>query len=54
MTKKTEKFLVNFSLLWLLAQKFISGRVQKPTDKLITETPRLGESRKSLETWEKK
>ena len=33
MTKYPKKSLVNFSLLWLLALKFISGRVQKPTDK---------------------
>ena len=34
MTKEPENCLVNFSLLWLLAQKFISGRVWKPTNKL--------------------
>jgi hypothetical protein len=33
MTKNSHKSSVYFSKLWLLARKFISGRVWKPTDK---------------------
>jgi hypothetical protein len=41
MTKNTHQCIVYFSKLWLLARKFISGRVWKLTDKPLELTLQL-------------